>query len=143
MIRVVTHQSWEVERGREARLPLRKQIAKPLIRILGGAKSRELPHGPQTPAMHRRVNSSRVRRFARLTEVYVGIPTRQIRGSVKPPNRMRGYRGERRLSFGTLRERGLQRILFPCDFFCGGLSRRTGFGGRDSPRFFPTRIAHN
>jgi len=76
MIRVVTHQSWKVERSREARLPLRKQIAKPLIRIFGGAKSRELPHRPQAAAVHRRVNSSRVRRFARLTEVYVRIPTR-------------------------------------------------------------------
>src|SRR2546427_4159710 len=99
MIRVVTHQSGKVERSRKARLPLRKQIAKPPIRIFGGAKSRELPHRPQTAAVHRRVNSSRVRRFARLAEVYVRVPTRQIRRSVKPPNRVRGYRGERRLSF--------------------------------------------
>jgi hypothetical protein len=53
MIRVVAHERRQIKRGGKSRLALRKQVAKALIRILRGAKPRELPHGPQPATMHR------------------------------------------------------------------------------------------
>ena len=61
MVGVVAHQARHVEGGREPRLAVLEQVAEALVRLLGGAEARELPHRPQLPAVHRRVDAARVR----------------------------------------------------------------------------------
>src|SRR5439155_3253168 len=73
MVRVVGHLRRPVERGREARLPVIEQVTEALVRLLGGAETRELPHRPEPAAIHRRVDAARVRVDAREAEVAVVV----------------------------------------------------------------------
>jgi len=69
MVGVVAHQRRHVERGREAGLPVIAQVAEPLVRLLGGAEAGELPHRPELPAVHGRVDPAREREDSGKTEV--------------------------------------------------------------------------
>ena len=84
MIGVVPHQRGQVESHREAGLPLREQITKARIGILGSAKARKLPHGPQAAAIHRGMNAARVRWIAWKAEILAS----QVARPVKPADRM-------------------------------------------------------
>src|SRR6185437_9018640 len=45
----------------------------PLVRLLGGAEARELPHRPEATAVHRRVDAAREREDARVAEIAVVV----------------------------------------------------------------------
>jgi hypothetical protein len=60
-VRVVAHERREIEGHREPRLPLREQVVVPGVGLLGRAEARELPHGPEAPAVHRRLDAARER----------------------------------------------------------------------------------
>ncbi len=94
VIRVIPHQRRQIEGRRKPRLSLRQQISKTLIGILSRAKARELPHGPQSPAVHGGMDSARIRRLAGETQIAFGIPVRQIRLGIKAANGMSGNSGE-------------------------------------------------
>jgi hypothetical protein len=68
VIGVVAHERREIERRREARLPMLEQELEARVRVGGTAEPGELPHGPQLPAVTRRVDaaSKRVRPRQRL-----------------------------------------------------------------------------
>ncbi len=123
---------------------MRKQIAEALIGILGGAKARELPHGPQAAAVHRGVNAARVRRLAGIAKVAVGIPSRKISWRVQTLNGKAGNGGEFRLSLGILLKRGPQHIFFPGFFLRGRLAvQRCRLCGSCSLRRCLGRITHD
>src|ERR671922_500031 len=69
MVRVVTHQGRHVERGRQPGLTMVEQIAEALVRLLRRPKPRELAHGPQPPAIHRRVHTTGKGKLARKTDL--------------------------------------------------------------------------
>ncbi len=128
MVGVVAHQRGQVESCRKSRLALRKQIAKALVCVFSRAETGKLAHRPEAAAVHRCMNSARVRRFAGLCEVSIGVPSRQIRWSVKPSNRMTGNRSEFSLALRIFRQSRLKRVLFPCFFAFGRLTPGGQFG---------------
>src|ERR1051325_2390210 len=113
MVGVITHQGRKIERSGKTGLPLRKEIAKALVRIFRGTEACELAHRPEPPAMHRRGNSASVWRFARLAKIGIRVPAGEVSGSIEAPNRMGRYRREFRLTFGVLLQSRLQGVLFP------------------------------
>src|SRR6185503_12723896 len=69
MVRVVAHQSREIESDGESCLPVSEEELVALIRIPGAAEAGELSHSPQPAAIPRGVNAARVR-------IYAGHPQR-------------------------------------------------------------------
>ena len=61
IVRVVAELRGQVEGDRQAGLAALEQIAKPIVRILGGAEARVLTNRPRPSAIHRLVRSARVR----------------------------------------------------------------------------------
>jgi len=57
-------------------LDLAEQITITLVGFSGGAKPGVLAHGPETAAVHRVVNATRVGKFARIPQGFAGIPAR-------------------------------------------------------------------
>ena len=113
MVGVVAHQRGQIEGHGKPGLPLREQIAKAAIGILGRAEARELAHGPQPAAIHRGVNAARVRRLAGIAEIALGIPIREVGLGVEPPNRIARDGGEFRRALRRFLECGPQRVFFP------------------------------
>src|SRR5581483_3948380 len=58
-----------VEGRRQPRLPLREQVPEALVRLLGRAEARELPHRPQPAPVHGRVHAARERELTRKAEI--------------------------------------------------------------------------
>ena len=132
VVGVVTHQRGQIERGREAGLALRQEVAKALIGVFGRAEAGELAHRPQPSAMHGGMNAAGVGRLTGEAQVAVGVPAGEIGGSVKTPDRISGNCGEFGLALGTFFERGPERVFFPSVFFCGRLARGDrSVAGRD------------
>ncbi len=73
VVGVEAHQRGHVEGGREARLPVVEQVVEALVGLLGRSEARELPHRPQPPAVHRRVDAARERVLAGVADVSLGI----------------------------------------------------------------------
>src|SRR5882724_372544 len=69
--------------------------------------------------MHGGMNTAGVRRIARVTEIGFGIPSRQVRFRVKPPNGMARDGREFSVALGALCQYGRQSFFFP-SFFLGG-----------------------
>ncbi len=69
MVRVVAHERRHVEGCREPRLAVLQEVVEALVRLLGGAEARELPHRPEAAAVHRRIHPARERELARIAEV--------------------------------------------------------------------------
>src|SRR5216684_3063648 len=143
MIGVVAHQGWQIEGGRQSGLPLREQIAEALIGVLRRAKAGELTHGPQPPAVHRRMNAARVRGLAGIAEIAIRIPAGKIGRSVHALNRKAGNGGELRLTLGIFFQCRPQRIFFPGFLFGGRRAVRGSRLGRCyGLRCFLGMIAH-
>ncbi len=123
MVGVVAHQGRKIESGGEAGLSLGEEITESLVGVFGGAESRELAHGPKTPAVHRGMDAARIRRLTGKTEVTFRIPVWQISLGIKPANRVPGDGREFRLSFGTFFQGRLQSVFFPGLLFGGWLAR--------------------
>ena len=68
VVGVVAHQRRHVERGREAGLPVREQVAEALVRLLRARVAGVLAHRPLAAAVHVRVDSAREGILARLAE---------------------------------------------------------------------------
>src|SRR5665213_1818570 len=64
MVRVVPHQSREIECDRKSGLSLRQEVLVSRIRLGGGTKPSELPHRPELAAITGRVDSASKREFA-------------------------------------------------------------------------------
>jgi len=73
VIRVVAHQRRHVEGRRQPRLPVLEQVPEPRVRLLGRPEPGELPHRPQPPAVHRRVDAARERIDAGIPQVAVVV----------------------------------------------------------------------
>src|ERR1051325_768285 len=71
--RGVALQRGGAQRGGEARLALREEELESLVRLLGGAKARELAHRPQAAAVHRGLHAARERELARIAQVAVVV----------------------------------------------------------------------
>ena len=69
VVRVIAHQRRHVERGRKAGLPVPEQVAEALVRLRRRPEARELPHRPQPPPVHRRIDAARERERTRIAEV--------------------------------------------------------------------------
>ena len=107
MIGVVAHQSGQMEAQ---------------VGVLGRSETRELAHGPKPAAVHRGMNTARIRRLAREAEVAVRVPIRQICFRVQPANGMPGNGGEFGLALGAFFQSRLKRVFLPGLFFGGGRS---------------------
>src|ERR1700680_5047651 len=94
MIGVVAHECGQVESDGKSGLALREQVSETRVGVLCSAKAGELTHGPQPAAIHRWVNSARVRRLARLAQIAVRVPVRKISGGIKLTDGVPGYGGE-------------------------------------------------
>ncbi len=68
MVGVVSHQRREIERDREARLPVLEEELVACVRVAGAAEAGELPHRPQFAAIAGRVDAARERIGARNAE---------------------------------------------------------------------------
>src|ERR1044072_2985963 len=84
-----------VERGAEAVLPVREEVAEALVRLLRGAEARELAHRPEPPSVHRRVDAAREGIDAGPTVVALVLPTaREVGLRVERLDRRAGERRE-------------------------------------------------
>ena len=68
MVGVVAHERRHVERRRQPLLAVVEQVAKALVGLLGRAEARELAHGPEAPAVHRRIHAAGERIDARVAD---------------------------------------------------------------------------
>src|SRR3981189_2144363 len=89
----------QIECDRESRLALAEQITITLVGFSGGAKPGVLAHGPETAAVHRGINATRVGKFARIPEGFVRIPSRKRLFGIQAVDGKPGKRGEPRLAF--------------------------------------------
>ncbi len=85
MVGVVAHQRRHVERRRQPRLAVLEQIAETLVGLLRRAKTGELAHRPQPPAIHRRVHAARERKLAREADP---LRLREIVGRIQRLDRL-------------------------------------------------------
>ena len=69
VVRVVPHQRRHVECRRQPGLPVLEQVPEPRVRLGRRPESRELPHRPGPPAVHRLVHATRERKRARQAQV--------------------------------------------------------------------------
>ncbi len=99
VIRVVAHQRGHVERGREPRLPVLEQVAEADVRLLGRAEAGELPHRPEPPAVHRRVDAAREREGAWVPEIAPVVEV-DVVGRVERVDRQPGNGREERVALG-------------------------------------------
>ena len=76
-----------------------EQVAEARVRLLGGAEAGELPHRPEPPAVHRRVDAARVRVDARVAEVALVVDL-DVVGRVERLDREPGHRREERVALG-------------------------------------------
>ena len=72
----------QIKRYRKPSRPLRQQIFVALVRFVGVAHARVLPHGPQTPAIHRRLHAAREGILPRVANRIFDIGTSEIRWKV-------------------------------------------------------------
>ena len=78
MVGVIAHQCGEIERGGEASLTMRKQVAETLVGVFRGAEAGELSHGPETATVHGGVDSAGVWWFARKAQMLGSIKIRKV-----------------------------------------------------------------
>ena len=88
VVGVVAHQRREVERDRQARLPVIEQELEALVGLRRGAEAGELAHGPQTTAVHGRMNAARERELSGPAQVLVEVNLR-VRRAVDGRERLR------------------------------------------------------
>ena len=69
VVGVVAHEGRHVEVHAEPRLALLDEVAEAAVGVLARAEARDLAHGPEPPAVHRRIRPARVRVLARQPEV--------------------------------------------------------------------------
>src|SRR5262249_10482411 len=77
------HQRGEIEGRAQPRLLAVEQKAKPLVRLLRSPKAGELPHRPQPPPVHTRMDAALVRVLARVSELRSVVEITEIVGSIK------------------------------------------------------------
>src|SRR5207244_12777312 len=77
MIRVQTHLGRQIERDRQARLAVFKQVAEAAVGVLGGPQACVLAHRPQTAAAHRGVRAARERGCPGVAEL-VRVPSLEL-----------------------------------------------------------------
>src|SRR5580704_3785986 len=75
-----------------------EEVAVTLVRFGGRAEARVWAHGPETPAIHRRINATRIRRFAGIAKSIFKIPVDEIFFGVEAIDGRAGQRGELGLS---------------------------------------------
>ena len=83
VVRVETHESRQVKCDRKAGLSLPEQVKKALVGVPGGTEAAELPHGPESAAVHAGMNAPGVGRFTGEPQLLFGIEAFQVVGSVE------------------------------------------------------------
>jgi hypothetical protein len=78
VIGVVAHEGGHVERRRQPRLALLEQELEARIGVFGPPEAGEHPHGPEPPAVHRRIRPARVRELTGIAELVLVAPARQV-----------------------------------------------------------------
>ena len=86
VVGVVAHLRGEVEGAREPGLAGAEEELEPLVGGLGRAEAGVLPHRPQPPAVHGRVDAACVRRRARMPEPLARVPAGQVVLRVERPH---------------------------------------------------------
>src|SRR4051794_32125820 len=97
MVGVVTHERRHVEGRGQAGLTVFEQVPEALVRLLGGAESGELPHGPEPTAVHRVVDPARVRELAGNADL---VEVGQVRGGVERLDLLARNRREKGVALG-------------------------------------------
>src|SRR4051794_5101313 len=72
MIGVITHLSWEIERGGEAHLAGIEELAKAPVGVLSCSETGVLTHGPKTSGVHRLIRAPGEGEFPRPAKVFLG-----------------------------------------------------------------------
>ena len=85
VVGVEAHLGGQVEGARQSGLPGGEQELETLVGVLGGAEPGVLAHGPQPAPVHARVDAAGVRRRPRCAELLLGVPPRQVAGTVERP----------------------------------------------------------
>src|SRR5215472_15650086 len=106
MIRVHADLRGQIEGDRKAHLALVEQVAVALVRFDGAPEACILAHGPETAAIHGRINAARVGKFARETERLFGMRASERVGRVQAFDRQ--ARERRELRFALLGCSGLR-----------------------------------
>ena len=83
VVRIHSDLRRQIERHRKPRRPIRQQILVALVRLLGIAHARILPHGPQPPAVHRGLHPARERILPRIPNLTLVIRTFKIRRRIQ------------------------------------------------------------
>ena len=125
VVRVVAGLRRQVERRREPGLAVGQQLTEALVGLLGGSEAGVLAHGPEPPAVHRRLHAARERVLAREPDVVEVVDTLDIERCVEPLRLRRGGL-ERLPALGEASEDLGQRTLFPRALRildCGGFFR--------------------
>src|SRR6516162_8444192 len=141
MIRVITHQCGEVERGGESGLAMSEQITEALVGVFSGAEARELSHGPQPATVHAGVDAARVGRFSRKAQIASWIPPVQIGFGVQAADRVQRSGREFFLTLWAFRQRGPKYSFLPigyCRRSLTGIARNSGW-----LRFAVSRLIHS
>ncbi len=109
IVGVVAQLRRQVERDRQARLPLVEQIAVALVRLLRRREARVLADRPRPPAVHVRIGPTRVRELARRLErprrVVGGVDRLHLDAGLRAPIVRGGHGTNRRLRNRRARRR--------------------------------------
>ena len=96
VVAVAPHQGRKVKRGGQPGLAVLQQVVKPGVRVVGRPESGELPHRPETAAIHRGMDPARVGEFPGESELLALAPLRpEIVAGVQTLDREIGDRRER------------------------------------------------
>src|SRR5579863_8014142 len=107
MIAVVTHQRRQIESDGETCLALLEQIVKAAVGFLRSPKAAELPHGPDSLAIHCLVDAASEGVLAGIAKIALVVKFCEIGGSIEAFNGNSGGRGEDGLPFRRARKRRL------------------------------------
>jgi len=117
VIGVVADLGGQVERHAQPGLPGVEQEAVAGVGLLGGGVARVLAHGPQPPAIHRRLHAARERVFAGKAQVvHIRIDVTRAVRQVDAVQLDIGRRGEGVLAFGKAADHGSDGRLLPVLF---------------------------
>ncbi len=83
VVRVAPHLRRKIEGDAEPRLPLLEQIAVALVRLLRRSEPRVLPHRPEAPPVHVRLDAARERRLAGKPNVALEVDAFGILGPIE------------------------------------------------------------
>ena len=113
VVGVVAHQRRHVKRHRQPRLPMLQKIMEAPVAVLRRPKAGELPHRPQPPSIHCRMDAARKRILAGQSQIAGRIVRRQVVRGIQARDLHIRERGKSRSAFGLLLQTAPQRRRLP------------------------------